>query len=89
MKRLVWSIALLVIPVAFIAFAVPTNGQERDSAPNRDEVVGVLKPGIEVRFGAVDPRTRLAKLVSVLRVKKELEQYTYFDLRFDSQVVYF
>ena len=42
MKRLVWSIALLVIPVGFVAFAASTNGQERDSAPNRDEVEGMM-----------------------------------------------
>ncbi len=42
MKRLVWSIASLVIPVGFVAFAAPTNGQERDSAPNRDEVEGMM-----------------------------------------------
>jgi len=39
MKRLVWSIALLVIVVGF---AASTNAQERDSGPNRDEVEGMM-----------------------------------------------
>ncbi len=45
MKRLFWSIAPLVILVhfvAFAAFAVSTNAQERDSGPNRDEVEGMM-----------------------------------------------
>ena len=39
MKRLVWFIAPLVIPVTFVA---SVNAQERDSGPNRDEVEGMM-----------------------------------------------
>ena len=39
MKRLVWSIASLVVVVAF---AASTNAQERDVGPNRDEVEGMM-----------------------------------------------
>ena len=45
MKRLVWSTASLVIPVAFVAFVAfvaSTNAQERDSGPNRNEVEGMM-----------------------------------------------
>ncbi len=39
MKRLFWSIASLVIVMAFTA---STNAQERDVGPNRDEVEGMM-----------------------------------------------
>lgn len=55
----------------------------------QDEVTGILHEGVEVRFGEAPVKTKLAVLGSVLREKTDLDQYTYFDLRFDSQVVYF
>lgn len=54
-----------------------------------DEVVGILKEGVEVRFGANSPLSRLAMLASVLREKEDLRSLTYFDLRFESQVIYY
>lgn len=56
----------------------------------RDEVVGVLEEGVEVRFGDADPITRLPALVTALKAKEgELARLTYLDLRFEKQVVYF
>ena len=54
-----------------------------------NEVTAIMNPGIEVRFGDNDPLTRLMALASVLRVEKDIERYTYLDLRFDSQVILF
>lgn len=54
---------------------------------SRDEVVGILKPGVEVRFGSADPLVRLPALSAVLREKPEIRDSTYLDLRFESQVV--
>ncbi len=54
----------------------------------RNEVVGILEEGVEVRFGDADPLSRIPALASVLREKKDLARCAYLDLRFDSQVVY-
>lgn len=54
---------------------------------SQNEIVGILKQGVEVRFGATDPLERFAALEAVLQKKKNLRDYTYLDLRFDSQAV--
>lgn len=54
-----------------------------------DEVTAIMREGVEVRFGAQDPIKRMPALVMAMQVKPEWEKFTYFDLRFDSQVVYF
>ncbi len=54
-----------------------------------DEIVGVLKEGIEVRFGPVDPLTKMAVLAAVLRARPNLSDLRCLDLRFEGQVVYF
>jgi cell division septal protein FtsQ len=53
----------------------------------QNEIIGIMKPGVEVRFGAGDPLQRLPALSAVLAAKPELKESTYLDLRFDSQVV--
>lgn len=55
----------------------------------RDEVTGILRQGVEVRFGQSAPQEKLAVLETVLRRTPDLQQTTYFDLRFENQVVYF
>jgi cell division septal protein FtsQ len=54
-----------------------------------DEIIGILDGGVEVRFGRTDPLAAMPMLATLMRVKPDWEQYTYFDLRFDSQIVYF
>jgi len=54
----------------------------------QNEVVGVLEPGVEVRFGSHHPLGRMAVLEAVLNELPALDQVRYVDLRFDSQVVY-
>lgn len=53
-----------------------------------NEVTGILRGGVEVRFGERHPLDRLPVLDALFESKGDLAQYTYFDLRFDSQVVY-
>ncbi len=54
-----------------------------------NELTGILREGVEVRFGEGDPLKRLPILATALRAKPDWERYTYMDLRFESQVVYF
>lgn len=55
---------------------------------SQNEITGILREGVEVRFGDRDPIDRLALLEQLFRRKGDLAQFTYFDLRFDSQIVY-
>lgn len=54
-----------------------------------DEVVGVLRKGLEVRFGQGDPAEKLALLATLLDEVDALEDSRYLDLRFDAQAVYY
>lgn len=54
----------------------------------QSEIVGILDPGVEVRFGNRHPLGRMAVLEAALRELPDLDRIRYVDLRFDSQVVY-
>lgn len=56
---------------------------------SRNEIVGVMREGLEVRFGDHDPMEKMPILAAVLRQKGDLENKTLIDLRFKSQVVYY
>lgn len=53
-----------------------------------NEITGILREGVEVRFGEFHPLERLARLEALLRKKGDLEDTTYVDLRFETQIVY-
>lgn len=54
----------------------------------QNEITGILREGVEVRFGESHPLDRLPRLDELIRRKGDLAHYTYVDLRFDSQIVY-
>lgn len=53
-----------------------------------NEITGILREGVEVRFGEFHPMDRLARLQALLEKKGDLKDTTYVDLRFETQIVY-
>jgi cell division protein FtsQ len=54
----------------------------------QDEITGILRDGVEVRFGERPLLERLPVLDALFAHRTDIAKFTYVDLRFDSQIVY-
>ena len=54
---------------------------------SENNITGILRGGIEVRFGAGDPLALMPKLAVVMNARPDLGRYRCLDLRFEGQVV--